>query len=87
MKIIRIHSDAAGYPCEVAGQYVESFSHDVNGWRGVGTFTADRRKAMQFITFDEAWEFWGRRSRGYPTRPDGKPNRPLTAYSVVIEDI
>ena len=32
----------------------------------------------------EALEEWRRASKRWPTRPDGRPNRPLTAFTVEI---
>jgi hypothetical protein len=44
----------------------------------------DPGKAKRFLSFAEAAEFWKTQSKTVPYRPDGKPNRPLTAFTVEI---
>jgi hypothetical protein len=46
--------------------------------------TPDPRNAIQFRNHDEAWGFIFTRSQTCPHRPDGKPNRPLTALNCLI---
>ena len=47
-----------------------------------------REKAKQFDSFTEAMEFWRRQSTVHPFRlSDGKPNRPLCAYSVTVVNL
>lgn len=72
---------SSGDPCPHFGQFVESFDHDGADGRGYGEFTPDPRKAMQFETAGEAFEFWRKRSKKRPNRwyGDRGPNRPLTA--------
>ena len=41
---------------------------------------------MRFATRGDAMNFWRAPSKTRPTRMDGKPNRPLTALTVEIED-
>ena len=62
---------------------------DVDAFAGLGhvTITHDRRKAMRFANVGEAWECWRRQSALVPLRPDGKPNRPLTAFTVTFDEI
>lgn len=85
--IIRAVAFANGVPCPHAGQWVATFDHDAYDGRGYGTFTDKVNDAKRFHSNAAAFEFWRRRSRVKPTRPDGKPNRPLTALSVVIEPL
>jgi hypothetical protein len=42
---------------------------------------------MVFEDHAAAMEVWTRQSRVRPLRPDGKPNRPLTAYTISIEPL
>jgi len=50
------------------------------------TVTDDPTKAKQFASMAEATECW--RSLGPGVRPwDGKPNRPLTAFSITVVPI
>lgn len=41
--------------------------------------------AMPFATMHDLLEAWRRPSNAVPYRPDGKPNRPLTAFTVIGE--
>ena len=84
MYLIRIEGWASGEACPHEGWFVESGNHDAAGGRGYFDFAPDPRRAMQFATSGEALEFWKRQSRVKPLRPDGKPNRPLTAASITI---
>lgn len=69
----------------VTGDYLEWSDPDARLGRGDDRWTNDPTKAKLFVSFVEAAECWKARSKLVPTRPDGKPNRPLTAYSVSIE--
>lgn len=66
-------------------RYLESY--DVNGdeGRGVVVLTDDKAKAIRFPTMREAMEAWRQQSTAVPLRPDGEPNRPLTAYHAAFE--
>ena len=67
------------------GPYVISCDTDAWEGRGAVVFTHDITKAKRFENISEALEYWRRQSRVVPLRPDGKPNRPLTAYHVTFE--
>jgi hypothetical protein len=54
---------------------------------GAVCWTRDPRAALKFANAAEAFVFSQRRSTSTPTRPDGLPNRPLTAFSIVIRDL
>lgn len=47
----------------------------------------DSNKAMRFDTRAEAIALWKKTSTRTPLRPDGKPNRPLSAFTVEIVEI
>lgn len=71
------------------GKYVVSY--DPDGMAGFGTLrtSLDPREAITFPDGVAATEFWRRPSTVLPLRPDGRPNRPLTAYSfetLTLED-
>jgi hypothetical protein len=68
------------------GPYLASYDPDGHGGAGAWTFTDDKAKAMTFADAGAAHECWRRVSRTHPKRIDGKPNRPLTRFNVVIED-
>jgi hypothetical protein len=74
----------AGVPSapELEGQYLESFDVEAHDGRGTATWTLDPGSAMQFDSLPAAIEAWQTVSRRRPVRPDGRPNRPLTAFHV-----
>jgi len=80
--VIRVLEEQAA-----GGKYLLSYDPDAADGRGVATFTDDKSKAMKFKDFVEAWELWRKQSALRPTRPDGKPNRPLTAFTVTFENV
>lgn len=51
---------------------------------GLADWTGNRAEAITFTSYAEAMEFWRQPSTVKPRRPDGKPNRPLTAYTVEV---
>lgn len=65
--------------------YLASFDVDARGGIGSEVLTDDIRKALLFETQHEAMLAWNTQSTVRPYRPDGKPNRPLTAYSMTVE--
>lgn len=69
------------------GKYLESYDPDYLDGLGAWSWTSDRAKAVRFKGIADAFDTWKRRSSIRPTRSDGRPNRPLTAYSVTFEDI
>jgi hypothetical protein len=73
--------------CEPVG-YLKSFDPEVHGPTayptGAATFTDDADAAMQFADDGEAIRYVKQVPAACPLRPDGKPNRPLTAYHVEL---
>ena len=67
-----------------AGQYFASIDVDAHDGRGEADLTRDPDRAMLFDDVGAAMSYWRRRSTVCPTRPDGKPNRPGTAFTVEI---
>lgn len=80
--VIRIIEAADGTLCAESGRYVCDF--DVRAHSGLGMFpvTANANEAKAFDTVAAALQFWRTQSRVRPLRPDKKPNRPLTAFTV-----
>lgn len=64
------------------GMYLLAF--DVDGFQGAGIvrWTADARRARRFETAMDVLQCWHTVSTVHPVRDDGKPNRPLTAYTI-----
>lgn len=67
------------------GVYVMSYDLEAFGGRGEVSFTTDKQSAMQFKDATEAFNVWRSQSKTRPTRPDGRPNRPLTALTIEFE--
>ena len=80
--IIRVLSWAAGDP---VNQYLAEIKSvdDAYSWR----FTNKLDDAMKFADFMMAYDFWQTQSLRRPFRSNGKPNRPLTAFNVLIESV
>jgi hypothetical protein len=71
----------------LAGQYVDSYTPDGHEGRGDLVLTPHRQAAKRYPDAAAAWAEWKRVSATHPTRPDGKPNRPMTAFTIKIEDV
>src|SRR5262245_5811862 len=59
---------------------------EAHSGRGEAVFTHNIKQAMRFANFDDAFAYWRTIPRSRPRRPDGKPNRPLTAFHMNIAD-
>jgi hypothetical protein len=77
--VIQTHS-----PPEIEDQYLVSFDFDAMNGCGFGIFSDKAEHAMRFKTLRDAMEFWRTTSTVKPLRPDGKPNRPLTASTISV---
>lgn len=80
--VIKIVAAADGGYASQAGRYVASFDADAHHGRGEITVTREAPCALIFHDPGAAFEFWKTQSTTMPFRIDGKPNRPLTAYTV-----
>jgi hypothetical protein len=69
------------------GLWLKAFDNEARDGRGSASFTDDPREALRFPDLEAAFEAWKSQSRTQPLRPDGRPNRPLTAYSVTFDTI
>jgi hypothetical protein len=85
--IMRIEGYGGGLHDQDDPLWLESFDHDTGGQQGFCTLTRKVNDAMRFDTKADALIFWRKQSRTMPLRPDGHPNRPLTAYTVKIEEL
>lgn len=82
---IQIVGLADGRPSPVDGRWLVSCDVDAMQGRGVVKATRRKERARTFGSNLEAFAYWQRRSTVVPTRPDGKPNRPLTAYTITVD--
>ena len=69
-------------PHQAINRYVKEIGDidNCSTWK----FCQNKKKAQNF-TFEEAFELYRKISVKQPLRADGKPNRPLTAYTVNFE--
>jgi len=86
VKVIRILGLADGRPLPLDGHYLRSCDVNAHGGRGAVDAVQDPAKARRFTDVVEAMEYWRRQSAVRPLRPDGLPNRPLTAYTIEVVD-
>lgn len=71
----------------VCWRYLKSFDVDANAGRGQIELTNKIEDALKFSGPGEAMLAWKKQSSVVPLRPDGKPNRPLTAYHASFEAV
>lgn len=83
--IIRIEAHVRGTPHPAVGEYVKWYSP--SGHRGAGKLitTPHRERAKRYPSKIAALEEYRAISCTHPWRRDGKPNRPLTAFTVEIQ--
>lgn len=83
--IIRIVAAATGEAGDLDGLFLREYDPDAHDGRGVITGTRQREHALQFADPGAALACWRQTSKVRPLRPDGRPNRPLTAYTVEVQ--
>jgi hypothetical protein len=82
MKVIKCVELVNGDPGP-SGQYLAKYDSK----RGFSVWTRHKAKAMKFADAAEAFMLWNSVHELEPVRAhDGKPNKPLTAFTIVIED-
>jgi hypothetical protein len=67
--------------------YLKSADVDANGGRGSLVLVSDIKDAKTFGSPFEAMDLWNKQSSVRPLRPDGQPNKPLTAYHAAFEHV
>jgi hypothetical protein len=82
----------AGYPLDdqpqgaILGQYLATYDPEAHeGW-GEAEWTTNIDLARRFDSTSDAYDCWRTIPASRPTRPDGKNNRPLTAFSITVEE-
>lgn len=70
-----------------SGAWVRSCNVDARDGRGYVEITTQRALAMTFDGVGAALDYYRRQSTVQPLRDDEKPNRPLTAYTIEIENL
>ena len=80
--------DVDAVPSPHKGSWIIPTGAIVNGvFGGTIELTVFRDKALRFDTNADAMIAWKRISITRPRRPDGRPNRPLSALTVAIEPV
>lgn len=79
--------DLDGPPRYLVTFDVDYRPHVTSPVTGVAVFSDDLAKAMRFPDAAAALKAWQSCSTVVPTRLDGRPNKPLTAYSMTIEEV
>jgi hypothetical protein len=67
-----------------AGQWVRTYDPEYGGGRGVVDLTRRLEEAARFPSMQAALACYRYVPRARRTRPDGKLNRPMTAYTVDV---
>jgi len=67
------------------GTWLKSYDPEAYDGRGDVQATTNRDEAMRFDSLQEAHELWKRQPKARPLRDDGKPNRPLSAFTIRVE--
>ena len=86
--LIRVISWADGAPSPFDGQYLEWYDPERHSSQELAGFTLDPSRARRFEDAGAAFTEWRRvRMREGGLRPDGQPDRPLTAFTVEVTKI
>lgn len=90
--VMLIHGLINGPPTPFDGEYLVEYDPDRPSLSPDGhpmiahiRTTPDPAQARVFASGSEAMECWRQQSTRDPVRPDGRPNRPLTAFTVEIK--
>ena len=67
--------------------YIQQYDLAYAGGRGRAMLTGDIEVAATWDTEVEVFQAWRTVSEKMPVRDDGKPNRPLTAYTISPEAV
>ena len=89
---LRIVGLISGQPSSIDGQWVVEYDPtrpgtDPNGRPMTAhvVCSPDPARAHRFATVDDAHTYW--RTPSGRTRPDGQPDRPLTAFTIITETL
>jgi len=65
--------------------WLAEVDYEYGGGRGMARLTDNVEEAMVFPSAMAVHAAWTTVPESRPLRPDGKPNRPLTAYTITAE--
>jgi hypothetical protein len=88
MSVVIVYAGTEGLACGPvpAGSFLKAYDPEAMDGYGLASWTGDKAEALVFGSFGEAFDAWRAIPASRPLRPDGKPNRPLTAFTVAFED-
>jgi hypothetical protein len=66
------------------GNYLANYNPEGAGGNGIAEWTPDPTLAMTFASAEAAAACYDAVPHNRPLRPDGKPNRPLTVFTVAF---
>lgn len=81
------HADGSEPDCDgpQPGQWLAEYDVEYDDGRGFTRWTRDASQALIFADAAAAFSAWRSISQCHPVRAtDGQPNRPLTAFTVVV---
>lgn len=78
---------ADGSPINPPMPYLAGYDPDGRNGHGDIAWTYDRAQAKRFDSNWDALATWKQVSTVKPRRWDGRPNRPLTAFTIVTETV
>jgi len=84
--VIRIVALSDGTTTPFDGRWIVSHD-DAADFRGRTVTTSDKAKARVFPDAAAAFDYWRQQSALLPLRPDGRPNRQLTAFTIEVESV
>lgn len=82
--VCRLYAAIGTHPND--GMYLRSYSPEARDGIGDIRVTPDRALALRFADAGAAMTLWRTVPKCRPRRDDGKPNRPLTAFHMEIEN-
>ena len=85
-KTIRNLGLADGREGPAYGQYLKEYDPSALGGMGDWKWTPNRDEAIKFPNAAAVFKAYNASPKCHPTRPDGKPNKPLTAFNILVED-
>lgn len=88
MVVIRCMGYALNVPCKDEGKYLQAYDPEAFRGRGKVVWTDDINRAATFANPRQAMAMMRASPACHPVRAsDGKPNRPLSAFNLLIEPL
>jgi hypothetical protein len=87
LKILAVSNGEGSFLPMPESVYLKSYDIEAHNGRGSAEWTRDKDKAMQFVSLTHAASAWNTQSKIRPLRDDGKPNKPLTSFTIEVEEL